>query len=48
MDQEDLNALWFCTECGKRFLFRLDVDDHTKESAHSKIQKYDLLSKRLA
>jgi hypothetical protein len=47
MGQEDLKTLWFCTECGKRFLFRLDVEDHTTESGHSKIHKYDLLSKSL-
>jgi hypothetical protein len=47
MGQEDLKTLWFCTECGKRFLFRLDVEDHTKESGHSIIHKYDLLSKSL-
>ena len=44
MDQEDLKTLWFCTECGKRFLFRLDLVDHTKESGHTRIHKYDLPS----
>ena len=45
MDQEDLKTLWFCTECGKRFLFRLDLVDHTKETGHIRIYKYDLMSK---
>jgi hypothetical protein len=45
MDQEDLKTLWFCFECGKRFIFRLDVEDHTKESGHTRIYKYDLMSK---
>ena len=44
MDQEDLKTLWFCTECGKRFIFRLDLEDHTKESGHTRIYKYDLMS----
>ena len=47
MDREDLKTLWFCTECGKRFLFHLDVEDHTKESGHSKVHKYDLWSKNM-
>ena len=45
MGQEDLKTLWFCFECGKRFIFRLDVEDHTKESGHTRIYKYDLMSK---
>jgi hypothetical protein len=34
--------MWLCRECGRKFLFHSDVEDHKKQMGHSKMMLYDL------
>ena len=47
MPQDDLKCIWICTECRTCFLFHSDVDDHSRDSGHLRINKYGLLSDKL-
>jgi hypothetical protein len=42
MHPDDLNTMWLCCECGRKFVFHSDVDDHEKQMSHSKMVLYDL------
>ena len=37
MHPEDLKTVWLCWECRRNFLFHSDVEDHKRESNHSKV-----------
>ena len=47
MPQDDLKCIWICTECRTCFLFHSDVDDHSRDSGHLRINKYGLLSDKI-
>ena len=44
MDPDDLKTLWLCRECGRRFAFHSDVENHKKEFNHSMTLIYNLQS----
>src|SRR5881628_3869948 len=42
MHPDDLNMLWLCCECGRRFAFNSDVEEHKRQFNHLKMMLYDL------
>jgi len=46
MHPDDLKTMWLCQECGRRFLYHSDVEDHRRHMNHSKIVLYDLAAKK--
>lgn len=37
MHPDDLKTMWLCYECGRKFVFHLDVEDHERHFNHSKM-----------
>jgi hypothetical protein len=46
MHPDDLNTMWLCCECGRRFVFHSDVKDHENHMNHSRMMLYDLSGKK--
>jgi hypothetical protein len=44
MHPDDLKAIWTCRECGMKFLFHSDVDDHKDLTGHKMIEKVMIIS----
>jgi hypothetical protein len=42
MHPDDLNMLWLCCECGRRFAFNSDVEEHKRQFNHLKMMLCDL------
>ncbi len=47
MKNLDLKSIWLCKECRASFVFRSDVEEHTKRTGHNNIYQYDLSSGKL-
>ena len=39
MHPDDLKVIWICHECGMKFLFPSDVEDHKNLTGHKLIEK---------
>jgi hypothetical protein len=46
MHPDDLKTIWLCFECGRKFVFHSDVEDHERHFNHTKMMLYDLASGR--
>lgn len=46
-ETEYLDRLYFCTMCGKSFLFRTDKEDHTESFGHTRFTVFTLEGKLL-
>ena len=46
-ETEDLDRLYFCSECGNSFLFRSDKENHTESKGHTRFTVYTLEGKLL-
>jgi hypothetical protein len=44
MHPDDLKTMWLCRECGRKFVFHSDVEDHERQLNHSNMALYDLAS----
>jgi hypothetical protein len=42
MHPDDLKIVWVCHECGRKFVFHSDVEDHKRHFSHSKMMLCDL------
>ena len=42
MHPDDLRTVWLCSECGRRFVFHSDVEDHRRNFSHPKMVLCDL------
>jgi hypothetical protein len=42
MHSDDLRTIWLCSECGRRFVFHSDVEDHRRHFNHPKMVLCDL------
>jgi hypothetical protein len=48
MHPDDLKTMWLCHECGRKFVFHSDVEDHQRHFNHSKMMMYDIAVSRKA
>ncbi|MGI0049022.1 MAG: hypothetical protein ACREAW_05735 [Nitrososphaera sp.] len=48
MHPDDLKTMWLCCECGRKFVFHSDVEDHKVHLNHSKMMICDLAGSRKA
>lgn len=48
MHPDDLKIMWMCYECGRKFVFHSDVEDHKRHFKHTKMMLCDLVSSRKA
>jgi hypothetical protein len=46
MHPDDLKLIWMCYECGRKFAYHSDVEDHKKNYNHSKMMLRDLTSRK--
>lgn len=46
MHPDDLKTMWLCCECGCKFVFHSDVEDHKAHLNHSKMMICDLAGSR--
>ena len=42
MHADDLKIVWLCYECGRRFAFNSDVENHKRQYKHSKMKLCNL------
>ncbi len=47
MKHDGLSSIWLCKYCKANFLFRSDVEEHTKRTGHVLIHEYDMSSGKL-
>ena len=42
MHPEDLTHVWVCYECQQCFDFEIDKDDHTRNTGHDELRRYEI------
>jgi hypothetical protein len=42
MHPDDLKTMWLCSECGRKFVFHSDVEDHERQFNHPKMMLCNL------